>query len=89
MRAGRRPGAVKGDGGGGGREEIGGENERILIGGRGGGRGGEGVEELSCGGGKRSNLVMVGVGGPYDNHHHIVSFATSYGDAERETFLAR
>ena len=26
---------------------------------------------------------MVGVGGPYDNHHHIVSFATSYGDAER------
>ena len=41
------------------------------------------MEELSCGGGKRSNLVMVGVGGPYDNHNQIVSFATSYGDAER------
>ena len=42
MRAGRRSGAVKRDGGGEVMEEIGGENERILIGGRGGGRGGEG-----------------------------------------------
>ena len=53
------------------------------------------MEELSCGGGKRSNLDMVGVGGIGSTcvrrtHVSLMTiitrlflFATSYGDAER------
>ena len=54
------------------------------------------VEEISRGGGERSDLDIVGVGGIgstcvrrtrvsliTDPHPQIVSFATSYGDAER------
>ena len=60
------------------------------------------VEQISRGGGERSNLNIVGVGGIrstcvqrtrvsfiIDPHPQIVSFATSDGDAERTACLAR
>ena len=60
------------------------------------------VEEISRGGGERSDLDIVGVGGIgstcvrrtrvsliTDPHPQIVSFATSDGGAERTACLAR
>ena len=60
------------------------------------------VEEISRGGGERSDLDIVGVEGigltcgwhtrvslKTDPHSQIVSFATSDGDAERTACLAR
>ena len=60
------------------------------------------VEEISRGGGERSDLDIVGVGGigltwgwhtrvslKTDPDSQIVSFATSDGDAERTACLAR
>ena len=60
------------------------------------------VEEISRGGGERSDLDIVGVEGIgltcgwhtrvsliTDPHPQIVSFATSDGDAERTACLAR